>query len=231
MCHARELRLDHDCNGELSMKRQRGRGRKPGGGHHHNHHQPNRTMESSGPDTKVRGPASHIYERYLQLARDAASSGDRVLSENYLQHADHYFRLVRAMQPAVPLQTSADRFGSDPEYEGEGEGEGSPEGEGQESEAVGAEGEEQPEADYPQGQQQQYERGEGGDFRRRRGRRNRFRPNPGEGESAEAREGAERPETAEKSEQRRERAPKERSDAEPQEGFSNGPRPAFLGSD
>ena len=100
------------------MKRQRGRGRKPGGGgggggnfQHHNNHQPNRALESNGPDTKVRGPASHVFERYLQLARDAASSGDRVLSENYLQHADHYFRLVRSMQPsAPPQQVSGDRF-------------------------------------------------------------------------------------------------------------------------
>ena len=85
------------------MKRQRGRGRKPGGGHNHfNPNQPNRAMESNGPDIKVRGPAAHIFERYLQLARDAASSGNRVLSENYLQHADHYFRLVRQMQPAMP---------------------------------------------------------------------------------------------------------------------------------
>src|SRR5690606_11133636 len=91
--------------GELSMKRQRGRGRKPGGGHqHYNQHQPNRALESNGPEVKVRGPASHIYERYLQLARDAASSGDRVLIENYLQHADHYFRMVRAMPPAAPVQ-------------------------------------------------------------------------------------------------------------------------------
>ena len=94
------------------MKRQRGRGRRPGGGGRSaveaitsgGHHNPNRPMESNGPDIKVRGPASHIYERYLQLARDAASSGDRVLSENYSQHADHYFRLVRSMQPAQPPQ-------------------------------------------------------------------------------------------------------------------------------
>ena len=91
-------------NGYNNMKRQRGRGRRPGGGGGGQHHQsggghPNRTMESSGPEVKVRGPASVIYERYLQLSRDAASSGDRVLSENYAQHADHYFRLVRSMQP------------------------------------------------------------------------------------------------------------------------------------
>src|SRR5690349_15826846 len=97
------------------MKRQRGRGRRPGGGHHGNSHQhqnPNRSMESSGPEGgKVRGPAAMIHERYLQLARDAASSGDRVLSENYMQHADHYFRLWRSIQPAAPPpQQMNDRF-------------------------------------------------------------------------------------------------------------------------
>ena len=52
---------------------------------------------------KVRGAAQHIYEKYQQLARDAGSGGDRVLQENYLQHAEHYFRVLRAMQPLRPL--------------------------------------------------------------------------------------------------------------------------------
>jgi hypothetical protein len=74
------------------MKRQRGRGRKPGN--------PNsRNFESNGPDVKVRGNASHVYEKYLQLARDASSSGDRVMAENYYQHAEHYLRIVQASQP------------------------------------------------------------------------------------------------------------------------------------
>ena len=117
------------------MKRQRGRGRRPGGGGHQGgggghhgggHNNPNRPMESNGPDMKVRGPASHIYERYLQLSRDAASSGDRVLSENYAQHADHYFRLMRSMQPAQPpQQPQQERFNNN---NNEGEFEGGEEG-------------------------------------------------------------------------------------------------------
>src|SRR5690606_41074887 len=51
-----------------------------------------RNFESNGPDVKVRGNAAHVAEKYLQLARDAQSSGDPVLAENYLQHAEHYFR-------------------------------------------------------------------------------------------------------------------------------------------
>lgn len=57
-----------------------------------------RVYESNGPDIKIRGTASHIAEKYLQLARDARSSGDPVAAENYYQHAEHYFRLIAAAQ-------------------------------------------------------------------------------------------------------------------------------------
>ncbi|WP_052731621.1 DUF4167 domain-containing protein [Devosia geojensis] len=58
-----------------------------------------RSYESNGPDVKVRGNAAHIAEKYTQLARDAQSSGDSVMAENYLQHAEHYYRIVMAAQP------------------------------------------------------------------------------------------------------------------------------------
>src|SRR5437763_14055240 len=80
-------------------KRMRGRNRK--GGHHHHHHHQNplsRMYESNGPDIKIRGTASHIGEKYLQLARDAQSSGDPIAAENYYQHAEHYFRLIATAQ-------------------------------------------------------------------------------------------------------------------------------------
>ena len=76
-------------------KRMRGRNRK--GGHHHQNPL-SRMYESNGPDVKIRGTASHIAEKYLQLARDAQSSGDPIATENYYQHADHYFRLIAAAQ-------------------------------------------------------------------------------------------------------------------------------------
>src|ERR1700728_395886 len=76
-------------------KRMRGRNRK-GGGHHQN--PLSRMYESNGPDVKIRGTASHVAEKYLQLARDAQSSGDPVAAENYYQHAEHYFRLIAAAQ-------------------------------------------------------------------------------------------------------------------------------------
>jgi hypothetical protein len=80
-----------------SKNRQRGRNNNGG----RKHVNPlSRNFESNGPDVKVRGNAAHIAEKYLQLARDAQSSGDPVLAENYLQHAEHYFRIVAAAQQA-----------------------------------------------------------------------------------------------------------------------------------
>ena len=57
-----------------------------------------RVYESNGPDIKIRGTASHVAEKYVQLARDARSSGDPVAAENYYQHAEHYFRIIAAAQ-------------------------------------------------------------------------------------------------------------------------------------
>ena len=101
------------------MKRQRGRNRKPGGGGGNaNAANPNRSWDSQGPENiKVRGNAQTVYERYLQLARDAGSSGDRVLAENYLQHAEHYFRVLRALQPQRPVSEIAARELSNQGYD------------------------------------------------------------------------------------------------------------------
>lgn len=76
-------------------KRSRGRGNS-GGRRHSN--PLSRNFESNGPDMKIRGNASHIAEKYMQLARDAHASGDSVMAENYYQHAEHYFRIVSAAQ-------------------------------------------------------------------------------------------------------------------------------------
>lgn len=85
------------------MKRQRGRNRG-GGGNKPQQQNANRAFDSNGPEgVKVRGAAQSVFEKYQQLARDASSSGDRVLAENYLQHAEHYFRTLRAMQPHRPV--------------------------------------------------------------------------------------------------------------------------------
>jgi hypothetical protein len=84
--------------------------------------------ESNGPDVKIRGAASHVAEKYLQLARDAQSSGDPIAAENYYQHAEHYFRLIAAAQEqfrqSQPYyqQQQGEQRGADESYD-EGDGE------------------------------------------------------------------------------------------------------------
>lgn len=90
----------------------RSRGRNNNGGRKHINPL-SRSFESNGPDVKVRGNAAHIAEKYLQLARDAQSSGDGVMAENYLQHAEHYFRIVAAAQPQGVQRSDQAGQGSD----------------------------------------------------------------------------------------------------------------------
>ena len=65
---------------------------------------PNRALDSNGPDVRIRGTANQIYDKYTALARDASSSGDRIKAENYLQHAEHYFRVIRSVQQSQQQQ-------------------------------------------------------------------------------------------------------------------------------
>ena len=93
-------------------KRMRGRNRKG----------PNpltRSYESNGPDVKVRGTALHIAEKYMQLARDAQSSGDRVQAESYFQHAEHYYRIVSAAQAQMPQPQQVYRSDLDGDVDGD----------------------------------------------------------------------------------------------------------------
>jgi len=62
------------------------------------------TFDSNGPDVRVRGNAWQVFEKYQALARDAASSGDRVAAENLLQHAEHYYRIIEAINEATTLE-------------------------------------------------------------------------------------------------------------------------------
>lgn len=86
--------------GQHNKNRSRGRGgsNRGGGGGGRSSNPLNRVYESNGPDVKVRGNAQTIAEKYLQLARDAVSSGENVNAENYYQHAEHYLRIVSAAQ-------------------------------------------------------------------------------------------------------------------------------------
>ena len=75
-----------------------------------------RSFESNGPDVKVRGTPAHVAEKYLQLARDAQSSGDPVLAENYLQHSEHYNRIIMTYreQQGLPNPTMDSSNGGQP---------------------------------------------------------------------------------------------------------------------
>ena len=95
--------------------RQRSRGGRNGGGgsnhnqhkqqHNHNPNRPpnrNQIFDSSGPDVRVRGNAHQVFDKYQALAREAASSGDRIQAEAYWQYADHYFRVIQSQGGFVP---------------------------------------------------------------------------------------------------------------------------------
>jgi hypothetical protein len=89
-------------NGQNNNKRMRNRNNNNSNNNNNNNRRGQnpmtRVFESNGPDIKIRGTASHVAEKYVQLARDARSSGDPVAAENYYQHAEHYFRLIAAAQ-------------------------------------------------------------------------------------------------------------------------------------
>lgn len=80
------------------QQNRRGRGRNNNGNNNNNNRKGQnpltRSFESNGPDMKIRGTPAHIAEKYMSLGRDAMASGDRVLAENYLQHAEHYNRII-----------------------------------------------------------------------------------------------------------------------------------------
>jgi hypothetical protein len=102
----------HNGN-SMNMKRMRGRNHRSGGGggggsggpvrHHSGGGVPlnrNHVFDSNGPEIRIRGTAQQLFEKYLQLGRDATSGGDRVTAEAFFQHAEHYFRILNAMNQA-----------------------------------------------------------------------------------------------------------------------------------
>jgi hypothetical protein len=103
----------------MNMKRMRSRGshrhggggggggggyRQSGGGGGHQPLNRNHVFDSNGPDVRIRGTAQQLFEKYLQLGRDATGAGDRVMAESYFQHAEHYFRILNAMNQAQQQQ-------------------------------------------------------------------------------------------------------------------------------
>ena len=77
------------------------RGRNRSNGRRSYGNSPNRSFDSNGPNVKVRGTAAHVAEKYQALSRDASVSGDRIAAESYMQHAEHYIRIVAQNQAAV----------------------------------------------------------------------------------------------------------------------------------
>jgi hypothetical protein len=125
----------------MNMKRMRGRNHRPngggggGGGGFRNQQNGiplnrNHVFDSSGPEMRVRGTAQQLYEKYQQLARDASSSGDRVTGEAYYQHAEHYFRIISAINqaqgqpPAGQPQPNSQNGQNGQPYQGNGQDRG-----------------------------------------------------------------------------------------------------------
>jgi hypothetical protein len=110
--------------------KQRSRGRSINGGGKKHLPPRNQTFDSNGPDIRIRGNAHQVLEKYLAMARDASSQGDRVSAENFYQHAEHYYRVINnqnqsnGRQPMRSMPTPADdqeMQGGDTEGETDGE--------------------------------------------------------------------------------------------------------------
>jgi len=108
----------------MNMKRMRGRNHRGGGSgggvpiRHQTGNVPlnrNHVFDSSGPDLRIRGTSQQLFEKYLQLGRDATSSADRVMAESYFQHAEHYFRILNAMNQAAQAQSQPNGNGAGPQ--------------------------------------------------------------------------------------------------------------------
>lgn len=94
----------------------------------------NHVFDSNGPDVRLRGTAQQLFEKYLQLGRDATGGGDRVTAEGYFQHAEHYFRILNAMSQAQGGQQQQHQRRFQNAADGAGDG---PDGMGDQPEAHG----------------------------------------------------------------------------------------------
>ncbi|MDR3438576.1 DUF4167 domain-containing protein [Telmatospirillum sp.] len=103
----------------------RSRGRSMNGGGKKHIPSRNQTYDSNGPDIRIRGNAHQVLEKYLGMARDASSQGDRISAENYYQHAEHYFRVINnqnqaaGRQPLRAVPTPADDQAEGGDLDGE----------------------------------------------------------------------------------------------------------------
>ena len=109
--------------------RQRGRGRRNGNGQINR----NTTLDSNGPDVRLRGNAFQLYEKYVSLGNDASASGERISAEAYYQHADHYFRVHSAI-----VSAHEERRGGHAENSAESSAETAPENDAESASENGA---------------------------------------------------------------------------------------------
>jgi Domain of unknown function (DUF4167) len=176
-----------------------------------------RSYESSGPDVKIRGNAQHVAERYAQLARDSLSSGDRVMAENYLQHAEHYNRIIAAAMLQQAQFSEQQRREWDEEA-----GEGGTE-EGDENAPADMAAESGQQANL---QDSQPQNGEGGQQNNNLNReRNNFQPRP---ERQERPERQPRPERSSQDRNNQDRNSQDRNNQERGERPEHQPRAVFV---
>ena len=88
-------------NGDRSFRKRNGNGHKING------------EFNNSLDFKRKNPgrnnqnASKLIDKYNDLAREALSNGDKILSENYLQHADHFARILQSREIAKDLNSNS----------------------------------------------------------------------------------------------------------------------------
>lgn len=119
--------MRHGAQGARRSKGgQRSRGGSGGGGGGGNNR--NRVYESNGPEGRVRGTAAQVAEKYDGLAKDATSAGDHVLAQSFWQYAEHYRRVLGALDGDGPQQAQS---GDDPDQQDDDSGQDPGQDEGQ----------------------------------------------------------------------------------------------------
>ncbi|MAF98544.1 MAG: translation initiation factor III [Micavibrio sp.] len=99
-------------HGTSNSRRQRGRG-----GNNRRNNQRTQVFDSNGPDVRIRGTAHQVTEKYMTLAKDAAAAGDRIMAESYLQHAEHYQRIINSWEEAAPERSQRQEKSTSPEMD------------------------------------------------------------------------------------------------------------------
>lgn len=98
--------MRHGSSGGSNNRRQRNNrpARRGGGGGGGNNR--NQVYDSNGPDVRIRGSAAQVAEKYEALSKDAFGAGDMILAESYLQHAEHYVRLITVYDERQAITTN-----------------------------------------------------------------------------------------------------------------------------